>query len=173
MQTPSFAAPFITVRRSPRVRRAVSARAFALLTLLLSVFFVVGAVQEGREWRALRTFHPVSATVLSTDVEYVRSSGTSHTSTYRPVVRYEYLVAGERHVGNRVTPLHESRSSRWATDLARRFTPGQSIVAYVSPTDPDDAFLVRTRSWLPWVFIVGPFLMVVVVGSGLRRRPGA
>lgn len=172
MQTP-VAALRVTVTRTlsrPRpARPTVSARAFAIVALLLSVFFVVGTLQELREARALRTFRPVAATVLSSDVEYVRSAG-SRTSAYRPMVRYEYIVAGERHVADRVTPLHESRSASWASALARRFVPGTKVTAYVNPGDPDDAYLVRTRSWLPWVFIAGPLLMLAVVATGLRRR---
>ena len=172
MQTPVAAIRIAVTRTTAAARRrpAVSARAFAMVTLLLAVFMVAGLVQELREVRALRTFRPLSATVLSSDVEYVRSSGSSRTSAYRPMVRYEYVVAGERHVADRVTPLHESRSSSWATALARRFVPGTTVTAYVNPADPDDAYLVRTRSWLPWVFIAGPFLMLSVVATGLRRR---
>ena len=173
MQTPvaAFRIAVTRVASRPRpARPAVSARAFALVTLFVSVFIVVGAVREWREVRALRTFRPVSATVLSSDIESVRSTGRSPSTTYRPAVRYEYIVAGERHVADRVTPLHESRSARWATALARRFVPGATVTAFVNPADPDDAFLVRSRSWLPWVFIVGPFLMLLVVSTGLRRR---
>lgn len=172
MQTPVAAVRILVSRATARPRPgrpAVSARTFALVVLMTGVFLVAGLVQEWREWRALRTFRPVAATVLSSDVEYVRASGGSRSAAYRPVVRYEYVLKGERHVADRVTPLHESRSSRWATALAHRFAPGMSVVAYVNPADADDAYLVRSRSWLPWLFIGGPLLMLALVATGVRR----
>ncbi len=173
MHTP-VAAVRITVNRvlsRPRpARPRVSARALAILALLVSIFVVAGVWQEVRETRALRSFRAVTATVLSSDVESVRSAGSSRSAAYRPAVRYEYVVDGERHVADHVTPLHESRSYRWASDLAHRFVPGSTVTAYVDPRDPDDAYLVKTRSWLPWLFIAGPVLLLVIASTGLRPR---
>lgn len=163
MQTPSavHALPAHYAPRAPS-RPADHRRPLLILQLFLGIFFVVGALSEWREAHMLRSFRPVTATVLSSDVERVPGHSASSSSTWRPLVRYEFVAAGERRIADRVTPLRESRSARWASDIARAYVPGATTTAYYDPADPGDAFLVRRRSWLPWLFMLLPLGMLAV-----------
>ena len=49
-----------------------------------------------------------------------------------------------------------SASLSWATALRARFPVGKAVTAYVNPTRPSSAFLVREVSFLPMIFVLLP-----------------
>ena len=150
------------------------------LVLAGSVFvYIVGStLVAGGIWLAwsqhlrLATYLPVSATVESVNVVAVRDQ--NGVTTGRPAVRYRYQVGGVVYNNDRVTPFAESRTGNWASAVAGRYHPGETLTAYYDPTHPDDAFLERTTTPMPWLLMVGPLLFMAVwtaaLGSNTRRR---
>ena len=139
------------------------------LGTFLAIFAAVGLGTLGSEVYRVMTWQPVSARVLSTDIQAVRGNkGTS----YAPVVRYEYAVGGVRYEADGVLPLRVSASHAWAERLRARFHPGDSVTAYVSPTRASSAFLVRQVSLLPLVFLAFPVAVAVILAwvSRVQRR---
>ncbi len=135
----------------------------------LAVFVAVGLGMFASEMYRIATWEPVSARILSSDIKAVRGDkGTS----YKPVVRYQYTVNGALYVSNQVLPLTISASYGWATKLRDRFRRGDIVTAYVNPSRPSSAYLVREVSLLPLLFVVIPLAMVGVVAwlSGIQRR---
>ena len=130
-----------------------------------SVFLAVGGVLVVKEQRRLTAFRPVTATVLSTRVQdHSDSDGT----TYEPVVVYRYRVNDREYTASRVTPLAESRSGRWAHRVTARYEVGNDYTAYYDPDDPGDAFLLRSRSIIPWAFLVIPLVGMTFIIAGIR-----
>jgi hypothetical protein len=129
------------------------------------VFLVVGTRMLVKEQRRLSVFQPVEATVLSTRVdEHSDSDG----STYEPVVVYRYRVRDREYTASRVTPLRESRGSRWARSVAGRYQVGATYTAFYDPEDPADAYLMRSRSVIPWGFVAFSVVGMAFIAVGIR-----
>ena len=129
------------------------------------LFLAVGGTMVVKEHRRLTLYQPVSATVLSARVQdHSDSDGT----TYEPVVVYRYRVNGREYTASRVTPLKESRSGNWARRVTARYQVGSSHTAYYDPENPNEAFLLRTRSIIPWAFLVIPLVGMTFIIAGIR-----
>ena len=135
------------------------------------LFLGLGVHMLMKEQRRLTAFQPIEATVLSTRVE---EHSDSDGSTYQPVVVYRYRVDDREYTSSRVTPLNESRSGRWADGIIARYSVGSSYTAYYDPANPGDAYLLRSRSIIPWAFVAIPAvgLAFIVVGFSGRQVPG-
>jgi hypothetical protein len=145
-----------TVRRS----RAF----FWLMGAFCCVFLAIGTRMLAKEQHRLSAFRPVDATVLSTRVAEHRDSDGS---TYEPVVVYRYRVDDRSYTASRVTPLNESRSGSWASRVAGGYRVGSTYTAFYDPGNPADAYLLRSRSVIPWAFVafsvVGLAFMAVAI----------
>jgi hypothetical protein len=81
---------------------------------------------------------------------------------YRPVVRYRYETGGQSHESTRVRRI-ETKSARRPKmeSLLAQFPPGSESTAWVNPTNPADAVLIRDKRtaiysiWFPALFVVG------------------
>ena len=142
------------------------------LMAFCSIFLVVGVSLFVSEQRKLTLYQPVEAQVLDTEIEY--RSDSDGDGTWLPVVHYRYEVGGEQFQASRVTPLNESSSRRRAERIIGDFPVGATVTAYYDPDSPDEAYLIKRRSIVPYAFILIPGLAMVVLATGLRRlRTGA
>jgi len=136
-----------------------------LMGAFCCVFLAIGTRMLAKEQRRLSVFQPVEATVLSTRVdEHSDSDG----STYEPVVVYRYRVGDRSYTASRVTPLRESRSGSWASRVAGRYEVGSTYTAYYDPENPADAYLLRSRSVLPWAFVAFSVVGLAFIAVGIR-----
>jgi len=136
-----------------------------LMGAFCCVFLALGARMLAKEQRRLSVFQPVEATVLSTRVdEHSDSDG----STYEPVVVYRYRVGDRAYTASRVTPLKESRSGSWASRVAGRYEVGSTYTAYYDPENPADAYLLRSRSVIPWAFVAFSVVGLAFIVVGIR-----
>lgn len=165
MNAPTIVVPTLPPHRTPRARRTLF-----VLAVFLGIFEAVGLWTIARESWKLATYQPVTATVLGTDVEVDRTSGPSRSTTYRPRVRYRYRVGNATYTSDVVTPLDESRGGHWAYDISARYATAEVVTAYYDPGDPESAFLLRSRSWVPWTFVVLPPVMFWIAFVSERRR---
>ena len=129
------------------------------------LFLGIGVTMLAKEQRRLSVFQPVTATVLSTRVQQHRDSDGN---TYEPVVVYRYRVADRLYTASRVTPLRESRSGSWARRVTRRYAVGGNYTAFYDPENPAEAFLLRSRSVIPWAFIGIPLVGLLFITAGIR-----
>lgn len=136
-----------------------------LMGAFCSLFLGVGGIMLVKEHRRLTLYQPVTATVLSTRVE---EHSDSDGSTYEPVVVYRYRVNEREYTASRVTPLTESRSGRWARRVTSRYEVGSEYTAFYDPQDPSEAFLMRSRSIIPWAFLVIPLMGMAFIVAGIR-----
>jgi hypothetical protein len=160
---PALGTGVMTAKDERDVRR--SRVGLLLMGAFCCVFLGVGATMLAKEQRRLSVFQPVEATVLSTRVqEHSDSDG----STYEPVVVYRYRVRDREYTASRVTPLKESRSGGWARRVIRRYQVGSNYTAFYDPEDPAEAFLMRSRSVLPWAFIAFAVVAIAFVAVAFR-----
>ena len=158
---PGSNAPTATTERDLRRGRA----GILIMAAFCSIFLGVGAVMLFNENRRLTTYRPVEATVLDTRVE---EHSDSDGSTYEPVVTYRYYVNDRPYTASRVTPLKMSRSGRWAYRVIAKYHTGATYTAYYDPAEPSEAFLMRSRSVIPWAFIMIPTIGLVILGVAFR-----
>jgi len=131
-----------------------------------SLFLGIGVTLLVKEQRRLTLYAPVTATVLSTRIQAHDDSEGG--TTYEPVVVYRYYVNDREYTASRVTPLKESRSGRWARRVTGRYAIGSEHTAYYDPENPGEAFLLRSRSVIPWGFIVIPLVGIIIIGAAIR-----
>ena len=154
-------APTATTERDLRRGRA----GLLIMAAFCSIFLGIGGTMLYNENRRLTTYRPVEATVLGTRVE---EHSDSDGSTYEPVVEYRYYVNDRPYTASRVTPLKVSRSGRWAYRVIARYQTGATYTAYYDPAEPSEAFLMRTRSFLPWAFVLIPTIGLVMLAVAFR-----
>lgn len=127
----------------------------------------------------LERWQPVSAKVISSAVEG-KNFGDTGRSSYRPDIRFSYVVDGTGYTGGRYQVVDDWRSERDAWDgVVARYRPGREVEAWYDPDDPAQAVLVRgeTESSLPMVLgtvsgLVGiAFSALLVITSKRRSSP--
>ena len=118
-----------------------------LVGFVLGAFSLVGVVMMIVEAERLILWRPVPAVVQASSVEAVRSNKGS--TSFRPIVTYQYTVHGRRYASTQVSVLPVARSYGWAESMSTRFVPGARTTAYVNPQDPASAYLVHDVSLLP------------------------
>jgi hypothetical protein len=164
------ATPNTAVRLSlalgPAERRA-STWFLAIGLAICVVFLAIGGrllwLQESR----LVRYVPVDVVVDSARMAVLTDDEGDR--TYRPVVSYHYEVGGERHVGQRVTPLDISGASAWAREAIDRYAVGGTYTGYIDPEQPSESFLSRERAAFPYLFAIVPVFGLLVLGVSLFR----
>jgi hypothetical protein len=130
-----------------------------------------GYVQQGQ---AVDDAVTVQATVDSARVERIDSR---RSIDYEPEIEYTYEYQGEAYTSEQVFPgptirTYSDRSS--AESVVRSYEPETTVRAYVRPSAPSDAFLIRERTpWPTRAVAIGSVLLGIVVLAGLgEKRPG-
>ncbi|EMA09855.1 Protein of unknown function [Haloarcula vallismortis] len=146
----------------------------ALLLLLAVGLLGFGGYDYVQQSQAVDNAVAVQATI--TDARVDRMEGGRGVD-YEPEIRYTYQYRGETYTSEQVFPSTGVRTysdrSR-AESVVESYQPGATTRAYVSPADPNDAFLIRERT--PWplrAIAIGGFLSVIGVLAGLgAKNPG-
>jgi hypothetical protein len=151
----------------PPQKRRVAA-AMLVFTLVLSATLCASGVWlVWTQHQLLTAYVTATATVQSTDVVTTRDEKGQVTT--RPAVRYAYRVDGRAYSSDEVTPLNESRSGNWAQGVAASYHSGQVVTVYYDPANPGHAYLERTWSVLPWLFVAGPLVFLILGGISARE----
>ena len=140
---------------------------------LCLVFFAIGArllwLQEAR----LMRYAPVEVTIDAARIDEIADSEGE--PTYRPVIAYHYEIDGQRHHGERVTPLNSSGGRVWAQQRVADYRVGRVYTGWHDPVSPNESFLVRERMPLPYLFMVIATFGSIVCAlgiAGLRKVAG-
>ncbi|NLV08299.1 DUF3592 domain-containing protein [Haloarcula rubripromontorii] len=128
-------------------------------------------VQQGQ---AVNDAVTVQATVDNAHVERIDSR---RSIDYEPEIEYTYRYRGETYTSDQVFPgptirTYSDRSK--AESIVRSYEPGTTVQAYVRPSAPGNAFLIRERTpWPTRALAIGGILLGIVVLAGLgEKRPG-
>ncbi len=139
-----------------------------IFTLFPMIFLAIGSWLAYEQQVKMQTYLPVSARVISERIEsHTSTDSDGHRSTsYKPVIKYEYEVAGRAYTSEEVTTTSLSSSRGWAQGILDRFKPGQQVEAWHDPADPSSAFLLREAMFFPYIFVLFPMIFVCV-GTGI------
>lgn len=125
---------------------AVAAMPFVLVLMvgLLLPFAGVAFTGLGVAVDLMRraTYRPVPAVVVAADIRARTSRGTA---SWAPQVSYRYTVDGRSYTADRFRTVGpaDGWTRAWAEGVVRRYAPGRTVTAYVSPDDASHAFLDR------------------------------
>jgi hypothetical protein len=147
----------------------------SVLLLVLAVALVgIGGYSYAQQGQAVENAVTVEATVDGARVERLDAG---RGVDYEPEIEYTYRYRGETYTSDRVFPgvtirTYTDRSK--AASIVRSYEPGTTVRAYVRPSAPGDAFLIRERTpWPTRALAAGGVLLGIVVLAGLgERRPG-
>ena len=116
-----------------------------LMGLVMLLFFVLGSASSLGKSRALQTFVPVDAVVVS---QKIVERHNADSTDYRPDIEYEYAVEG-RVYGSTIIWSGTSGvqsvyhfSLKKAQHLLDQFPVGQIVPAFRDLADPTQAFLL-------------------------------
>ena len=135
---------------------------------LMSLFVAVGLGIFSLQVFKIITYEPIEAKVYSNGVKEVK--GSKGGSTYAPMVSYGYYKNGVAYYSTAVNPIQISASLTWANNVVKQFPPGSVVTAYVSPSHPERAFLIRRASLIPLFFVVIPVLFTMLFMWSLRMQ---
>ena len=142
-----IASAFPSVRRlgTPRVKKLLVA---VVLVLFGCPFMTVGSlslVRHVRERSESKSYVPVSARVLYSDMYSFRSGGRHPHTSYSVRVGYEYTIDGKKYESDRLA-ISQISSNNYdhQRHLASRYKKGDAVTAYVSPDDPRKSLLEKS-----------------------------
>lgn len=150
-----------------------------IVWIILSVFTLACAAWAGwmfytaRKFGALaaasKTWPTVSGKVIESRVDAIHHAKSGY--SYRPVVRYEYDVAGTRYEGNMIEfGLMDLPLEKNALDMIKKRPAGAAVAVHYQPAEPKTATLDtgskmasgrKVGGWIVivvWVAIVGTLL---------------
>jgi hypothetical protein len=135
---------------------------------LIILYLMLRAFASQRRARASRNWHQTTGTVLLADVQGRRSSDShgGYSTSYYPVVLYQYEVDGRTYQGERISfgmPVGRG-SPRAVMQRLAPYTPGASVPVYYDPMNPAEAVLERTASSNRLVWLVILIMLIIVVG---------
>jgi hypothetical protein len=130
-----------------------------------------------REAAAMKTWPVVKGRVLSSKVEQYtetmgsRAKGGVAVTLYRPVIVYEYEVAGRKLSGKRIAQSEGMNRGvpDFAEAISKQYPAGAQVVVHYNPKRPDEAVLEPrlARSWVV-ALIIGIAMLAMSAYSWFR-----
>lgn len=124
----------------------------------------VGVTQGIRQRRNMASSERVDATIVRSEVVVSKSANTDRrtlrdnsTTSYRPDVRFRYMVGGKEYESDTMYPniiVTSYASQAAAQEVLTPFPLNAKVRAYVNPAHPGEGFLVAEEGKGPIVFTV-------------------
>lgn len=158
--------------QAKRVGRLLFVAVFWTSITLVFDFFIAGAIFQ--QVRAL-TYSTATGTITFSDVE---SNDSSEGTTYRPNIKYTYVVNDQRYEGDRYRYGQVGTGDRSAHRIVASFPVGSQVDVYYAPNNPGDAVLRAGLEGIDFVLLMFmlPFNLVMLMlwlmalGSVRHRR---
>jgi hypothetical protein len=148
----------------------------AIPFVIIALVFIFLALRNSRKASASRSWPTTAGKVIASGIEPRRSrSGTSGYSTsYYPVVQYQYQVEGRTYMSNRITFGNEVGYG-W-TNMAQKqvdnYPPGSNVAVFYDPNDPAVAVLERTAGASSKIYWVIAIIILVILGVTMAFTSG-
>ncbi|MCL4199035.1 MAG: DUF3592 domain-containing protein [Phycisphaerales bacterium] len=137
--------------------------------LVVGVCATYFAAREIILYRAATTrFLPVNARILSHGLEHVPGSKGNPTSTWMPVISYEYAINDQIYHSNNVLPRPLSSHKDWAEGILAKYPIDTIQTAYYNPVRPNESYLHTTKlSAVNYGALVIGILFLLLGASGM------
>lgn len=140
----------------------------AIPFVIVALVFVYLAIRASRKASVSRSWPATTGKVLAAGIEprTGRSGSSGYSTSYYPVVQYEYTVNGQRYLGNRIT-FGGQVGYGW-TNMAQNqianYNPGSSVAVFYDPNEPANAVLERTAGTSGKIYWFVAILIFVILG---------
>ena len=140
-----------------------------VLALLGAGMFLLGWFQF-RKVQSSRSWPYTPGRILSAKVDTSITRGNqdeADTTSYLPVIQYEYVVDNQHYLGNRIAFVARSYSRRkQAEEAMKAFEAGASVWVFYDPAKPGQAVLERKASGgTMWMMLGGAIVLLAVVAA--------
>jgi hypothetical protein len=150
----------------PRWKRFVVARVFPWFVVAVGSGFVFLGVENTSRAGESVDWPTVEGRVIRTTIELETQRTTARsaaTTTWRPVVVYEYMVGGTRYEGDRVAFGEYATADRGdAEAVVAKYGTGTAVSVSFDTSDPSVAVIEPGDAGVPWLFAALGALFVVV-----------
>ena len=138
---------------------------FSTAFIVVGLIFILVSLIQRKNAKKAEEWPTIPGVVLSTGLQeqhsYDSDSGSS--TTYKPVVQYQYSIMGQKYNGDRVTFGSVSYDYNTAAKKIAAYPQGASVIVHYDPNDPSKAVL-EAKSASGWIFLV---LGVIFVVTGI------
>lgn len=138
---------------------------FGLVFLVIGVIFLLVGLIAAKRAKAAQSWPSLPGTVVRSEV--VRHDSTDEdgmsSTTYEPVVEYEYAVMGQPFTGKRIAFGANRFAYKQAAEIAARYPAGGRVNVYYNPDKPKDAVLETVASGSKLFIILGAVLLAATV----------
>lgn len=130
------------------------------------IFFVLAWKRKKKE-EITKTWQVTPGIILSSEVKEHGAVDPElvNKSVFTPIVRYQYICAGNSYTGFRITLNSVEYSHEKAQQIVARFSPGSSVSVYYDPLHPQEAILERNTRGFNILLVTGLILFNLGVGS--------
>lgn len=144
-----------------------------ILFALGSVFFLLGAallavaVISRRKAEASRGWPTTPGRILSTSLDSHTNYDTDNTpsTTFKPVVNYQYKVMGIEYTGGKIAHGATSFNRSQAEQILNRYNATPNPTVYYNPQNPSEAVLETEAAGSKVFLIVGAaFMALGIIG---------
>ncbi|MEO8612380.1 MAG: DUF3592 domain-containing protein [Chloroflexota bacterium] len=150
--------------------------AVAIPFVIVALVFVYLAIRASRRASASRSWPATTGKILAAGIEPRQSHSSSggYSTSYYPVVQYEYTVNGQRFLGNRIT-FGGDVGYGW-TGMAQRqidnYIPNSNVAVFYDPNEPANAVLERTAGTSGKIYWLVAIVIFVILGVTLVFTSG-
>jgi hypothetical protein len=151
------------------IRSAVRGLVLAGLILVIGIFFFLGPIALICEtWELLRMDETTNATIVSSRVGVGARVGRARDNP-RPIIEYDYMVAGQAYRSSRLMPGFLGNVSGWPKTerIFSDYQVGQVVPIYYGASDPARAVLFR--GWFRASMLATAFVWGILAIEASRR----
>lgn len=131
--------------------------------IVFGLILVIISINSKKKAKAAQAWPTMPGVILSSHVDIhtsTDSEGSSSTS-YKPVVAYQYTVMGLEYTGDRIGYGANTFSRRKSDEIIARYPVGQPVMVHYNPDKPQDAALETEAQGGVISLVIGIILMVV------------
>lgn len=146
---------------------------FALTTIpfvVVALFLARWSMKQKARVNASQNWPSTTGRILFSSVEQRRTSNArgGYSTSYYPVVRYDYTVNGQQYQGGTINFGQVGLGSYNAVaQKAAQYPVGSMVQVYYNPENPADAVLDRAAPSSRILGCVVIFIIVMLAGTGL------
>jgi len=147
----------------------------AIPFVIIALIFIVLALRNSRKANLSRNWPETTGKIIASGIDPRRShTSGGYSTSYYPVVQYQYQVEGRTYLSNRITFGGEIGYG-W-TNMAQKqvdnYPPGANVAVFYDPNDPATAVLERTAGTSSKIYWVIAIIILVILGVTVAFTSG-
>jgi hypothetical protein len=139
--------------------------------VMILLFFVSVLYEIALQQYRIRNYIPTKAKILYSDVKkkskwripITRWGALISKWQYEPQIVYSYLCEKYPYLSHNITVINPNNSTQeWAEEIVAKYYPGETVIAYCDPKNPQKSFLVYEVAFWPYEYSLSSFFPLCV-----------